>query len=315
MKSKLIIFLFLVVFIANSQTKSEIDNFLNIVKLEIKNYKIGKIEEHFEDGYFLTLSESEYFDSNMKIGITTIFQRTYGKSQNEFKQIIFDFFEQHKRLKIQKNEIKTRESDFNYMKSFLKIKIYNESDKDLYAKSGSIIRPFINSLITVVVLDLPDGIGSINRGLLKDWKKTEAEIFEYALDNTKKYLKLKFINSGTLPTGEEIYMLANDLELFTTSSILNINDAKIPMGKYGTIISVPNNITIAASPLDVKEKIEANGLNFYNLTNYLYKSVETKPLSNKIFWFDGNNFYEILYLEKLNKLAFPDEMKKFTQNK
>jgi len=315
MRNFILIILILCVSTVKSQTQEDVNNFLEIFKSEIKNYDFGKIEEHFNDGYFKTFNESEYFDGNTEVGITSIFQSSYGKTDNEVRKIIKDYFEQHKKLNTQRKQIARKMNDFEFIKSFLKIRIYSKNQRTLYEDNNAIINSNINDLISVVVLDLPDGIGSLNKTYLKDWKKTENEVYNTAKENTLSSLTQNFEKAETFPTGEEIYLLASDSNLFITSSILNIKQFNIPIGKFGTIISIPNNTVIVALPINDKEKIESYGQNFYGLSNYMYQSSETKPLSDKIFWFDGEKYFEIQFLEQYQKLAFPIEMQEYFEKK
>ncbi|MDA3614838.1 hypothetical protein [Polluticaenibacter yanchengensis] len=279
-----LMFLFLTIAtIANSQTQKDVDNFIAILQKEIKNYNIGNIEEHYEKCYFKTLSESDFLDKNMEVSIINMFKSSFQKTENETKKIIKDYFEQLKRLKNQKNEIDKNKSDYSFMKSYLKIRVYSATSEDLYKKNNAIIRPGLNGIIEVVVFDLPDGIGSLNKNETKNWNKSEEEIYAQAKENTMNFLDQTFEFANNLPTGEKIYLLASDSNLFITSYILDLKKSKITVGKFGTIVSIPNNSVVVAMPIDDKDKLLSSTQNFFGLTEYMYESNETKPLCNKIY--------------------------------
>jgi hypothetical protein len=69
-------------------------------------------------------------------------------------------------------------------------------------------------------------------------------------------------------------------------------------------------MVIIALPLDDKEKINQFCLKFMGLTNYMYASGETKPISDNLFWLNGS---EILSIEKdlqNKKLIYPTQLQK-----
>jgi hypothetical protein len=308
MKAKLVIVFFLLTYLSNAQTdNADVNRFIALFKSQLAALPVGKIEEHFEEGYFKTLSESEYFDKDLEIGLTTIYQRCAGKDEAFSKQAIADYFEQHKRLKKERKEFEAKMVDFNFVRPYLKIRIYSEEVRNLYENHG-IVRTGYKGMIEVIVMDLPSGIGSVGRKYLDIWKKTESEIYLLAKENTFKSLDHQFEKADEAKSGEEFYLLASDTDLFVTSFILDLKRANPPAGKYGTLISIPNNMAIVALPLNDKTKIEAFCQSFMGLVDYMYNSQETKPVSNNLFWLRGN---EILFIDKdvkNKKFIFPPQL-------
>lgn len=311
MKTKLLItFLFIANFLTAQTNNDDVNKFITLFKSQMAKFSIGKIEEHYDQGYFKTLSESDYFDKDAEIGIITIYQKCSGKDEATSKQEISNFLEQNKNLKKQRKEIASKMNDFNFIKAYLKIRIYSDESRPLYENHG-IVKKSYKGLIEVIVLDLPSGIGSLEKKYLDIWKKSESEIYLLAKDNTLKKLDQKFEKGEAAKSGEEFYLLASDTDLFITSSILDLKKTIPPAGKYGTLISIPNNTVIVALPLNDKDKINQFCLSFMGLADYMYDSKETKPISNNLFWLKGD---EILLIEKdikNKKLLYPTELQKF----
>lgn len=295
MKAKLLIAILAITNIASAQTdNADVNKFITLFKSQISKLAVGKIEEHYDQGYFKTLSESDYFDKDVQVGITSIYQKCADKDENNSKKEIANFFEQHKNLKIQRKEIASKMNDFNFMKSYLKIRIYSDQLKTQYENHG-LVKSTYKGAIEVIVLDLPSGIGSLEKKYLDIWKKSEDEIYLLAKENTLKSLDLKFEKAEVAKTGEEFYLLSSDTDLFITSSILDLKKTNPPVGKFGTLIAVPNNTVIVALPLNDKGKINQYCLNFMGLADYMYDSKETKPISNNLFWLNAD---EILLIDK-----------------
>jgi len=231
MKTSLLIAFLAMANLLSAQTDNgDVNKFILLFKTQMAKFAIGQIEEHYEQGYFKTLAESDYFDRDAIIGITTIYQNCSGKDETASKQEINHFFEQHKSLKIQRREIDSKMNDFNFIKPFLKIRIYSDESRPDYENHG-IIKSLYKGFIAVVVLDLPSGIGSLEKKYLDIWKKSENDIFLLAKGQTLKILDQKFAKEDIAKSGEEFYLLASDTDLFITSSILDIKKANDPMGK------------------------------------------------------------------------------------
>jgi hypothetical protein len=311
MKPKLLIAFLIITNLLSAQTDNvDVNKFIGLFKSQMSKLPIGRVEEHFDQGYFKTLSESDYFDKDFEVGITSIYQRCIGKDEDFSKQEIDIYFEQHRKLKIQRKEIASKMNDFNLIKAYLKIRIYSEQLRPQYENHG-IVKSSYNGLIEVIVLDMPSGIGSLEKKYLDIWKKSENEIYILAKNNTSKSLVQKFEKAEVAKSGEEFYILASNSDLFLTSSILDLQQNKPPIGKFGTLISIPNNTMIVALPLNDKEKINQFCLSFMGLSDYMYENKETKPISNNLFWLNAN---DILYIDKdlINKkLIYPTELQAF----
>lgn len=310
MKAKILIAFILITNLLNAQTNNDdLNKFITLFRSQMAKLEIGKVEEHYDLGYFKTLAESGYFDKNAEIGITTIYKKCSGKDEATSKQEINNFFEQHKNLRTQRKEFASKMNDFNFIKSHLKIRIYPDELKLQYDNHG-IVKNSYKGLIEVIVLDLPAGIGSLGKKYLDVWKKSENEIYLLAKENTLKNLDQKFEKAQTGKNGEEFYLLSSNNDLFITSSILDLKKTSPPVGKYGTLISIPNSLTIVALPLNDQSKIDQFSLSFMGLADFMYESKEAKPVSNNLFWLNGSEMLMIEKDLKNKKLIYPAELQK-----
>lgn len=294
-----------IVSVVNAQDNdAEIKQFLNLFTTKIKTLDAGKIEPHYEEGYFITLSESVYFDKDNRVELTSLYQDCMGKDEATMKKIISRFFDNHKELKVQRKEIEAKMDDFNFIRPYLKIRVFSEELLSLYS-NHAITRFTHDGLLEVVVLDLPSGIGSLDKKYLATWKKTEEAIYRLARINTLKALKQKFEKAETAKTGEVFYILADDMDLFITSAVLDLRKAGLPLGKHGTVFSVPNHTSLVAMPLDDPSKADGFILNFMGLTDYMNQRPETKPVSNNLFWYDGKEVFLITKDIPNKKFIYP----------
>lgn len=286
----------------------EIKKFLDLFTAKMKTLDVGQIEPHYEEGYFKTLSESAYFDKDTHIGLTSLYQECMGKDEATMKQFISRFFEKHKELKVQIKEMEAKMDDFNFIQPYLKIRVFSEDLLSIYS-DHAITKFTLEGLLEVVVLDLPTGIGSLEKKHLATWKKSEEDIYRLAKTNTIKALNQKFEKAETAKTGEVFYLLADDMDLFITSAIFDLKKAGLPVGKHGTVFSVPNHTLLVAMPLDDPAKADGFILNFMGLTDYMNQSPENKPVSNNLFWYNGKEVFLINKDIPNKKFIYPAAMK------
>ena len=163
MRVKFLVAILLAAKLPSAQSGDDnVNKFIALFKSQLAKLSVGKVEEHYGEGYFKPVSESDYFDKDVEIGITSIYQKCSGKDEASSKQEIINFFEQHKSLKSQRKEIASKMSDFNYIKPYLKIRIYSDQLRSQYENHG-IIKNSYSGMIEVIVLDLPSGVGSLEK--------------------------------------------------------------------------------------------------------------------------------------------------------
>lgn len=286
------------------------DQFIVQLKQEITKCKIGEIEEHFREGYFKTLEESDYSEKNQMIGLTSLRTRCENKNKKEIQKEIEIFFEQLKQLKAQRKDFAKNIHNFQLVENYLKLRMYPENLRATYSNENSIIYSNISGIIEVLVFDLPTGIGSVNAKYIEVWKKTKEELYHIAKKNTLNYLTQDFVETEPLDNGYVDYYLVNKNEIFITSSILDLSKFKVPIGKYGTLISMPNNTVIVARPINKTSDLEKCALNFMDNTDLFMSFEGTKPLSNNVFWLN-NNKLELIKIDYINKrLIYPKGLMK-----
>ena len=314
MKKGLILLAILFTMLSNqgfSQSKEKnFIHFISIFKSELKKYDIGDIEEHFEDAYFRTKSESQYFDKEVEIGLTTLYQRCSGKNNNAIKEEIKIYFEQFKHLKNERASLNKEILDFSSIKDKLKIRMYANNLKDTYIKHDAIIKEANKGIIEIIVVDLPTGIGSLGSKYLKHWGISIDSVYNISKINTLKDIKATFIKIQPDQNGMSFNLLADDYDLYVTSSVLDLGKFNTPQGKYGTIISIPNSSMVIAKTLDDKNLIEQNTLEIMGATDAMFNLQNVKPISSNLFWYYNDKFEIIEKDYDRQTFIYPIELQK-----
>jgi hypothetical protein len=293
----------------NGQNDSvELSHFINLFQSEISKHPIGKIEAHFTEGYFIAKSESDYFEANQELGLSSIYYRCIGKDDNQCREEIGFYLNQLKALKIERTELAKKLENFEEVVNLLKIRIYPVAQKIKY-ENKAVIKENNKGMIEVVVFDLPTGIGSVNKSNLAKWKISSEEAYQLARSNTLNNLNTRKFTPILIERNNEIYhLLINKKDLFITSAILDLKKFDIPIGKYGTLVSIPNNAVILSKSIETNINIMNTINDFYELTAQSLADEELKPLSDNVFWFNGN---ELMHIERKDtNFKLPKEMKK-----
>jgi hypothetical protein len=307
MKHILFFYFFCYTLINAQNDSAELSHFINLFQSEISKYPIGEIEAHFDEGYFKAKSESDYFEINQKLGLSTIYNRCLGKEDSECKEQISFYLEQLKTLKKERAELSKKLENFEEVVSLLKIRIYPISQKINYEKTG-IFKENNTGMIEVIVFDLPTGVGGVNKSHLSKWKISSEEAYELAKSNTLKDISRKFLPIHIDNTNQDYNILINENDLFITSAILDLKKLDMPMGKYGTLISVPDNTVILSQPIEKKENLNIAISDFQDLTINSPQNENSKPISTNIFWYDAEKLH--LIQKEGDKFIIPKKLKK-----
>lgn len=293
--------------VSSAQTGNEkVNHFVSIFKEQLKQYNAGDVEEHYDEGYVKIKSDSKYFESGQEIGLSSIYLRCADKNDEECKKEIGLFFEQLLALKKERGELLLKIESYEFAKTILKIRIYSSEMRPVYEKNNAIVKENLQGMIEVVVLDLATGIGSLEKKYLAKWKKTEEEVYALAKANTVSALFDEFVQMDK--NNPELYLLANDDNAFVTSGILDLSKSKIPVGKFGTFIAVPNNSSVIAFKIEDAKTAYAKALTFMGMINYLYALEGTTPVSSTMFWYNGQTLLPVEKDMKEKKLIFPKEL-------
>lgn len=307
MKTYLITLLCILTFNLFSQNDKDWKKFTKILDNELSQIPFGKIEKHYEEGFFICLEENEYSEKDGQIGLSSLFALCFEKSKSECHVIIQDYFERFRLSNIENKYIQSKISDFDFMKSYLAIRVYPKEWSEYF--KDAIIDESIEGLISVVIINSTYSAVSLSKDKISSWSKTEEEVLKLAKENTLQLIPEEFEFAQKSKYDDKIYLIASDTNIFLSSALINLEEQNIPNGKFGTLISVPNFSAVVAIPISSKQNLDEKTLDFMGLTNYMFESNETKPLSDNLYWYYENKIYLIEKDEVNKKLLLPKKLK------
>ena len=295
-----------IVFSTAAQTDKNYNNFINIVKKELKEIHIQNYEEHFKEQYFIIKEKNDYFDVGTEVGLTNLYNICTQNDKSQWKKIIKDYFSQVKVSRDEEKGIIPKLEKFETAKEYLKLRIYPIDYKEQISKS-SIFESDTDDYISVVVLDFPSAIRNLTKEYTEKWNLSEKEIFEVAKENTLKNNKEEFEEDKITDTFSVSVMLS-DTNIFVTSSIYDLNKKCNSISKYGAFVAIPNRYGIVLKNVN-KETINNDIVQMMGLVNYMYQQGPTS-ITNTIYWFDGNNFFKVIHDPSKGLIKLPDELMK-----
>lgn len=304
MKRKILVLMLMIAICMPLFAKSnkEYNEFINIVKKELKNINIKNYEDHFSEEYFIIKDENDYFEVGTEVGLSNLYSICLQNNKSEWKNIVKNHFAYIKQTKADEKLINPKLEKFETGKEFLKIRIYSSELKDEYSKS-SIIDFFNDDFIGVVVIEYPSAIKSLPKEYVGKWSLTEKQIIDYAVKNTLKNNKESFENYKISDTFD-ISILLSDSNIFITSSIY---DLKIN-SEYGSFVAIPNRYGILVKNIN-KKSINNDIVQMLDLVDYIYQQ-GPGSITNTVFWYDGKKYYKIIHDKSKGMVKLPDELVK-----
>ena len=293
-----------VVFSTAAQTDKDYNNFINVVKKELKEIHIQNYEEHFKEQYFIIKEENDYFDVGTEVGLTNLYNICSQNDKSQWKNIIKNHFSQVKISRDEEKVILPKLENFETGKEYLKLRIYPIDYKDQISKS-SIFESNMDDYISVVVIDFPSTIKNLTKEYLEKWNLSEKEILEIAKENTLKNNKEEFEEYKISDTFSVSVMLS-DTNIFVTSSIYDLNKKYNLISKYGAFVAIPNRYGIILKNIN-KETVNNDILQMTGLVNYMYQQ-GPGSITNTIYWFDGKHFFKVIHNPSKGMLKLPDEL-------
>ncbi|TEB46000.1 hypothetical protein D0809_03110 [Flavobacterium circumlabens] len=268
---------------------------------EIENYfrKLNIVIEIF-DGIIL-VTENDFGFSNL--GLSNVAQNCKQDKPKNYKDIIKNHFDSLIAANKFEIEFEKITDNFEEVKKYIGIRLYNEEYIDYVGKEFAIGKEFEGDIYSMLVFDFPHSIVNIKPEQINKWGKSIDELFEIGLQNIKDKYPLTITKENF--NVFDIWF-ANSEHFFTPNIVFDLENRKELTGSKGLLIGIPHRHSAIIYPIENLEVIKAiNGIfpAIYNM------NVEGPgSLSNKVFWYIDGTFTEIPYKMEDGKLQlFPPD--------
>jgi hypothetical protein len=161
-------------------------------------------------------------------------------------------------------------------------------------------------LSVVLVVDEPNTVWPVSDSHLRSWGWSFEDAYAMAFENLRR--RTDASRQGDLPGYPPVKVYqANDS--FDAARALLLGDLLVPWPSAGAVFAVPSRDHFAFAPVAGRATYDA----IQGLLNAIDFGIQqgAKPLSDQIFWFDGQNFEHVIVSWDPGgvKFALPDRLK------
>lgn len=260
------------------------ENEYRVFKQAIQDYfKKKKKPIVFKDDYTLEIQkDSPIQETYFLTNIAKICKR---EKKEKWSEIITDFYERFQKSKSISLDLKKRKEDFEYYKKFIGVRFYH---KDYFSKNDLgkhfLYLPILEDAYLALIIDFPDHVKNLDPKLNVKWNKSEKELFLLGITNIReKYqYEIKKEIIGRIP----IYVVSAS-HFFSSIILLELSNYNELVGKYGSLICIPNRHETFIYPIngiEVKDAIEC----LIRVIKNRYE--EPGSISKNMYWFKNNDF-------------------------
>jgi hypothetical protein len=271
--------------------KKEYATFINGINSYFKNYSF-----HLEDGVVKVDSDDFGFEN---LGLTNVAQVCKQSRKGNYKRIISEHFNSMIRTHKFEKEFKKIEKDFDKVKDYIGVRLYDNEYVSHIGKGLTIGKDFAGDVYAMVVFDFPDSVLNVQPSQISTWGKTIEELFQLGLKNIKTNYPINLTKEKL--ENISVWFAQSD-HFFTSNIVFDINEKTELVGKGGTLIGLPHRHASILYPIDSLEVVDAVN----KLIPIVYGMNNEGPgaLSNNLFWFYEGKFTQLPYSIDGGKLSF-----------
>lgn len=283
---------------ANFFDKKEYNYFIDIVEeyFKQKNLKIS-----INEGVIII--ENNDFELN-NLGLLNLAQICKQESKSLWKEIIVDHF--NRMIDANKFEADFNKiiNDFEQIQQYIGVRLYHKEYVETVGKENTVYREITDEIIELLVFDLPHTVTSIKPENVSAWNKQTNDLFQIGFKNIKSNYPLEISQQDM--DEYSIWFIQSD-NVFASNILLDKDDLKKYIGKYGALIGVPHRHAVIIYPIENLEVTKA-----INSLIPIIKGMNNEgpgSISDKLYWYNDNRLINLPYDIGDNKLQFypPDD--------
>jgi Protein of unknown function (DUF1444) len=231
-------------------------------------------------------------EEEMQCHLDNLARRCKSEDPSEWQTIVNQHFA---RLNVDPHKAKYIFKDFDFAEPMIKYAVRHASIVD---KIEEVVhRVDLPETGTFLVLDTDESFRYIRKNDIKEWEKTEKELFEIARQN----VALEEIQIGEILWADkfEAYtFLSGD---FSASFIVELEkNAAFAIGRYGAVVTIPSKGTAIVHPLNGATALDFI-VSFYEMMRNFYVEDQV-PITDKFYWYYEGRFELFIEKEKLGKM-------------
>lgn len=219
-------------------------------------------------------------EEEMQCHLDNLVRRCKNEDKKDWQDIVNHHFN---RMSIDPHKTKYIYKDFDFAQSMVKFVVRHESTFD--KKMGFVCRVDLQGTFTFLVLDTDEAFQYIRKQDIKEWEKTEEELFEIAFENVAAE-KIEINQFHWKEQFEAYAFFSGD---FSASYIVDLEkNAPFAIGKYGSVVAIPTKGSAIVHPLNGATALDFI-VSFYETLTSFFTEDEV-PISNRYYWYYKGRF-------------------------
>lgn len=157
-------------------------------------------------------------------------------------------------------------------------------------RGESVWRTDLEGVISMLAIDYPDTVMTVNRTSAVEWGMPDEELFKIALQNLATNFALSEPIKTDLKNGP-LYIFSAD-HFFAASHVLLLPGKPELVGPYGTMIAIPTRHTLIVCPVQSFDIVH----DIANLLNVAYKAEQDGPgsITNQLYFYRNGEFSRVV---------------------
>jgi hypothetical protein len=239
-----------------------------------------------------------------KLGLLNLAQLCARVERSKWPELVKKHFDVALGSVAEVNRIFPSPEGYAQVEQSLRVRIWPEATVGAVGKDKLVYRADLEGLYTVLVSDTPTSVISVPTEKTRSWGKSEAELFETAIANTRANFKPE-PHQQELAEGVKIWLFSGE-DFYISSQVLMLEQHPQCLGKFGALVAIPQRQALLCYPIEGRETVKA-----LNQMIPLARQLEAQgpgSISANIYWYRDGSFVNLPYqLSNKTLQFFPPE--------
>lgn len=247
-----------------------------------KYFMRKKFSVIFKDDYSLEVHTNT--PTRETISLSNLAKICFKAEKEKWSELIEEYFEILANSKKMSKILKEREEDFDFYKEFIGVRFYHRDYFSNGIEESFLFIPLLEDVCLALILDFPDHIKNLDPKIFKNWNISEKKLFTLGITNIKSKYKFEIKKEKILNL--TIYVVSTN-HFFGNILLLELDNYENLVGKYGSLIAIPNRHETFIYPIENKEVEKAIEC-LIRINKNRYK--EPGSVSRNLYWYNSNKF-------------------------
>jgi hypothetical protein len=194
-------------------------------------------------------------EKNLKLNLQNLAQNCHQNKVRTWRQIVQNHFAHLDKMGTENPEIQDALKNFHKIAPRLAVRIWPLDTLDTIGRDYFIYREDLWATASVLVLDLPDCVDNIQPKNAVLWEEKTEVLFKVGLANVREQCKPeRYVKE--LAQGIKVHVVTSE-SLYTATYALLLDEFSELVGRYGSLVCIPNRHVLACYPIEGSEVLLA----------------------------------------------------------